>query len=168
MLHCSKADFHAADSPESDMDKLSFPSEIDTQKALAFPIGVASPLWFAFTGAAAAGAAFYWMSQWRAATNLEALIIAPAKAADLAEQAAEAEVKEVVEAPVIEPDDLTRLVGIGAKLAATLAERGVTRFEHIAAWTAEDVAETDKALKLLGRIERDAWVAQARRFAAET
>jgi predicted flap endonuclease-1-like 5' DNA nuclease len=65
------------------------------------------------------------------------------------------------------PDDLTRMVGIGPKLAAALAERGVTQFAQIAAWTAEDLAEVDKALDLKGRAVRDAWVAQARRFAAE-
>ena len=67
----------------------------------------------------------------------------------------------------LDPDDLTRLVGIGPKLSLALAERGVTRFEHIAAWTEKDLAEVDKALDLKGRAVRDAWVAQAKRFAAE-
>ncbi|HRD45768.1 MAG TPA: helix-hairpin-helix domain-containing protein, partial [Caulobacter sp.] len=62
-------------------------------------------------------------------------------------------------------DDLTRLTGIGPKLAASLAERGVTRFADIAAWTAEDVAKLDSDMKLMGRIDREAWVAQAKRFA---
>ena len=65
------------------------------------------------------------------------------------------------------PDDLTRLVGIGPKLAAALAERGVTRFAQLAHWTEADLAEVDKALDLKGRAVRDAWVAQAKRFAAE-
>jgi predicted flap endonuclease-1-like 5' DNA nuclease len=65
------------------------------------------------------------------------------------------------------PDDLTRLVGIGPKLAAALAERGVTRFAQLAHWTDADLAEVDKALDLKGRAVRDAWVAQAKRFAAE-
>ncbi len=67
----------------------------------------------------------------------------------------------------LEANDLTRLVGIGPKLAAALGERGVTRFEQIAAWTENDLAEVDKALDLKGRAVRDAWVAQAKRFAAE-
>jgi predicted flap endonuclease-1-like 5' DNA nuclease len=67
----------------------------------------------------------------------------------------------------LDPDDLTRLVGIGPKLSVALAERGVTRFEHIAAWTDKELAEIDKALDLKGRAVRDAWVAQAKRFAAE-
>lgn len=65
-------------------------------------------------------------------------------------------------------DDLTRLVGIGPKLAAALAERGVTRFGQIAAWTDKDLAEVDKALDLKGRAVRDAWVAQARRLTSES
>jgi predicted flap endonuclease-1-like 5' DNA nuclease len=63
-------------------------------------------------------------------------------------------------------DDLTRLVGIGPRLAAALAERGVTRFSQIAAWKAKDLAEVDAALNLRGRAVRDAWVDQARKFAA--
>lgn len=95
------------------------------------------------------------------------------------EAAAEAVVETVAElaAPVVEAvgqapqdavaaaDDLTRLVGIGPRLAARLAELGVTRFAEIAAWTDEDLAKFDVALDLKGRAVRDAWVAQARRFA---
>ena len=73
----------------------------------------------------------------------------------------------VTAAEVLEPQDLTRLVGVGPKLAAALAERGVTRFAQIAAWTADDLAGIDKALDLKGRAVRDAWVAQAKRLAAE-
>jgi predicted flap endonuclease-1-like 5' DNA nuclease len=67
-----------------------------------------------------------------------------------------------------EPDDLTRMVGIGPKLAAALAERGVTTFAQIAAWTEQELADVDKALDLKGRAGRDAWIAQAKRFSAES
>jgi predicted flap endonuclease-1-like 5' DNA nuclease len=73
-------------------------------------------------------------------------------------------VKAVKAAPPA-PDDLTRMNGIGPKLSESLAARGVTRFAHIAAWTADDLAEIDKALSLKGRAVREAWVAQAKRFA---
>lgn len=63
-------------------------------------------------------------------------------------------------------DDLTRLVGVGPKLAASLAELGVTRFSQIAAWTPDELAVFDQQLNLKGRAERDAWIAQAKRFAA--
>ena len=72
-----------------------------------------------------------------------------------------------VVAESLEPEDLTRLMGIGPKLAAALAERGVTRYAQIAAWTADDLAKFDKVLDLKGRAVRDAWVAQAKRFTAE-
>ncbi len=62
-------------------------------------------------------------------------------------------------------DDLTKLVGIGPKLAASLAERGVTTFAQIAAWQGKELDEIDKALSLKGRATRDAWVSQARRLA---
>ena len=68
--------------------------------------------------------------------------------------------------PVL-PDDLTRMVGIGPKVAAALAARGVTQFAQLAAWTEQDMARFDADLKLLGRGTRDAWIAQARRLAAE-
>jgi predicted flap endonuclease-1-like 5' DNA nuclease len=79
---------------------------------------------------------------------------------------------EAVEAPAVEPlaaadlpaDDLTVLTGIGPKLCAALAERGVTRFAQIAAWTEEEIAVLDKEMKLMGRIARDSWVDQAKKL----
>ena len=68
----------------------------------------------------------------------------------------------------VTPQDLTQLVGIGPKLSIALAERGVTRFEHIAAWKAKDVAKFDAELSLKGRAVRAAWVAQAQRLAKDS
>lgn len=165
------------------MDKLSLPTAQDAEKALRFPIGAASPLWIAFAGAAAVGAAYWWSTRWLKPVNVEALAALPATVAEVEAETVEtleAAADEVIEAapepvrevaaalqlepaaPLAEPDDLTRLTGIGPKLAAALAARGVTTFAQIAAWTAEDLASVDKDLKLLGRAERDAWVAQAR------
>jgi predicted flap endonuclease-1-like 5' DNA nuclease len=64
-------------------------------------------------------------------------------------------------------DDLTRLVGVGPRTAAALAEHGVTRFAHLAAWTDEQMAAFDAELSLKGRSVRDAWRAQAQRLASE-
>ncbi|KSB91196.1 hypothetical protein AS593_20570 [Caulobacter vibrioides] len=80
------------------------------------------------------------------------------------------ETVEKVAAPVVEAaksaaDDLTQLVGIGPKLAASLADLGVTRFSQIAAWSADELDSFDKLLSLKGRAERDAWIAQAKRLA---
>lgn len=206
----------------------------EAEKALTLPVGMASPLWLMFAGAAAAGAAMFWARAWFKPTNLEAVLaplpppapetaepiieavedavmlavetteatlevaaevieatteataervedaieVVESVAGPLAETSPEAvetvaeplietapEVVDVVTEPaVVGADDLTKLTGIGPKLAGLLAERGVTRFADIAAWTAEDVAAFDKDMKLMGRIDREAWIAQARRY----
>jgi predicted flap endonuclease-1-like 5' DNA nuclease len=173
------------------------------EKALRLPLGMASPLWAIYAAAAGAGVAYWWMTGWTRAVNIEAFAAlrpmaavetAPAEiaaeaspAVELAEEvaaepaiAAESAASELAEAEIEVPeaaveaapaaveiaDDLTRLSGIGPKLSAALAERGVSRFAHIAAWTAEDLARFDVELALKGRAVREAWVAQARRLAA--
>jgi len=92
---------------------------------------------------------------------------APVEAAvEIAEAAPPQAVVPEVSASVEETvDDLTRLVGVGPKLAASLAELGVTKFSQIAAWTPEEMASFDQLLNLKGRAERDAWIAQAQRLA---
>jgi hypothetical protein len=47
---------------------------IDAQKAMSLPVGAASPLWLMFAGAASAGVAYWWLSRWRNATHLEAVL----------------------------------------------------------------------------------------------
>jgi predicted flap endonuclease-1-like 5' DNA nuclease len=86
-------------------------------------------------------------------------------AADVEAVAVEAAVAAPIETAKLLADDLTRVVGIGPKLAASLSELGVTSFSQIAAWTAEDIQSIDQLLNLKGRVDRDAWVAQAKRFA---
>lgn len=77
---------------------------------------------------------------------------APAPAASVSESAA---------------DDLTRIKGLGPKLAALLGQLGVTSFAQIAAWDTADIARIDAQLgRFSGRITRDQWVAQAKLLAA--
>ena len=85
---------------------------------------------------------------------LEVAPVAEAPVEAIAEPAAEAPAEPVVEAEayVAQVDDLTRLTGIGPKLAA---------------WTEENATAFDAELSLKGRVARDAWVAQARRLASE-
>lgn len=65
-------------------------------------------------------------------------------------------------APAGPGDDLTRMKGIGPKLAALLAELGVTHYSQIAEWTGEDIAAIDPHLGAFqGRPTRDRWVEQA-------
>lgn len=103
-------------------------------------------------------------------------IAAPAEAAQAIVEDAVAPAVEAIEAaandaapedaaPKAIADDLTLLVGIGPKLAASLAELGVTRFRQIADWSADELDSFDKLLNLKGRADRDAWVAQAKRLA---
>jgi NADH-quinone oxidoreductase subunit E len=62
-------------------------------------------------------------------------------------------------------DDLTRISGVGPKLAALLNQLGIWRFAQIAAWTEGNVAWVDARLKFKGRIARDRWIAQAAELA---
>ena len=63
--------------------------------------------------------------------------------------------------------ELTRLKGVGSKLATLLRERGVTSIEQIAEWSDEDIDRIDAQLgRFEGRIRRDDWVGQARLLAA--
>lgn len=71
-----------------------------------------------------------------------------------------------IAAAVGEPDDLTRIKGIGPKLNELCQSLGVQRFDQIAKWGAKDVAEVDQYLKIKGRIDRDKWVDQAKLLAA--
>lgn len=168
------------------------PAEVE--KVLHAPIGAASPLWWAFAGAAGAGVAYWWLTHWAKPLNLEAAAAAPAvvddpvliEAAETYELIPEA-IEDVVDTPAeleteaeaivaaqaeIEAlegetvDDLTRLVGVGPKLAEALAERGVRTFAAIAAWGEAELARFDEELNLRGRAVRDAWVAQSKRLAS--
>jgi large subunit ribosomal protein L19 len=69
--------------------------------------------------------------------------------------------------PKGEPDDLTRIKGIGAELAGRLNGLGVIKFDQIANFSDDDLANVDETLTLDGRIEKDDWVSQAQQLVAE-
>jgi len=117
----------------------------------------------------------------------QALIDAPPAAAGtmagVAEIVAAAAHDEVVQAtppPVAAPapaavaaaepvsgDDLTRIKGLGPKLAALLSSLGVTSFAQIAAWDEPEIDRIDAQLgAFAGRIRRDNWIEQARLLAS--
>lgn len=213
----------------SDFFQPSQPSQ-GAERALHFPLGAVSPLWWTFGAAAVSGAAWWWMTRWTQVsslsaalepTNLEAAfapqLAAPEAVAQTAKHTLEAVTQTVEEtapaafeaveettldalelgdvavetgapAPVealVEPvvetaseaveaapavtrqatDDFTRLVGVGPRLAQALVDRGVSSFAEIAAWSDDELAAVDRDLDLKGRAIRDAWVAQAKRFA---
>jgi NADH-quinone oxidoreductase subunit E len=89
--------------------------------------------------------------------------VTPAPEADVAEEA-----PEILTAPRAgQGDDLKKIVGVGPKLEALLHELGFWHFDQIAAWTPGQVAWVNSRLGTFkGRIERDDWIAQARKLAA--
>ena len=73
------------------------------------------------------------------------------------------------EQPVAAPaaDDIRQLKGLGPKLAATLAELGITRIDQIAAMSPEELEALDARLGTFrGRPARDRWAEQARLLSA--
>ncbi len=64
-------------------------------------------------------------------------------------------------------DDLTKLTGVGPAFAKKLHAAGIISFEQIAGWKKADIEKYDEELTLGGRIERDDWVAQAKKLAKE-
>ena len=62
-------------------------------------------------------------------------------------------------------DDLTRISGVGPKLAKKLNQAGVTRFAQIAELSDEAIAQLERdVVRFNGRIKRDDWQGQARQF----
>jgi predicted flap endonuclease-1-like 5' DNA nuclease len=66
-------------------------------------------------------------------------------------------------------DDLQLIRGVGPRLAEQLYELGVAKFETIAQWTAPDLLRVADHLCIRAeRIERDAWIEQARALQGRT
>ena len=61
-----------------------------------------------------------------------------------------------------EPDDLTRIKGIGRVLLAKLNELGIVTFQQIADFGQADIERVNEKLDFPGRIERERWVDQAK------
>ncbi|BBC72227.1 conserved hypothetical protein [Altererythrobacter sp. B11] len=60
-------------------------------------------------------------------------------------------------------DDLTRIKGVGPKLAQQLHSLGITHFSQIALWDDAEIDRVDAQLgRFQGRIRRDNWPEQAR------
>ena len=61
-------------------------------------------------------------------------------------------------------DDLKKIVGVGPKLEGTLNGLGIFHFDQIAKWTRKEIIWVDDYLSFKGRIDRDDWVAQAKKL----
>ncbi len=85
-----------------------------------------------------------------------------------AKAAAEKAAGPLFKAPGGEPDDLTKISGVGPVLVEKLNKLGITKYEQIAAFTDDDIAKVDDRLDFKGRIEREDWVAQAVALMAES
>lgn len=94
-------------------------------------------------------------------------IAAPA-AVEQVSTAAQASPPPSLTRPEGDPDDLKRISGIGPGIEKTLHELGIFHFRQIAAFTTENITWIDQRLRFRGRIEREDWVGQARRLAAES
>ncbi len=64
-------------------------------------------------------------------------------------------------------DDLTRINGIDEDLAARLKQLNCIKYDQIANFSDDDMANIDEKLDLDGRIEKDDWVGQAQALIAE-
>jgi large subunit ribosomal protein L19 len=69
--------------------------------------------------------------------------------------------------PKGEGDDLTKIKGVSADLASRLGTIGVIKYEQIANFSDDDIANVDEALSLNGRLEKEDWVGQAQKLLAE-
>ena len=70
--------------------------------------------------------------------------------------------------PKGEADDLLQIKGITADIAARLRQINCYKFDQIANFSDEDIANVDEALNLKGAIEKQDWVGQARALLAES
>lgn len=67
----------------------------------------------------------------------------------------------LIGASVSDPDDLTKISGVGPKLILRLNKLGVFYFHQIASWTEEEAAYIDYQIGGRGRIFREKWIDQA-------
>ena len=73
-----------------------------------------------------------------------------------------------IEAPRGEPDDLKQITGISPKIEQRLNDAGVFHYWQIADLDPEQLAVLDRQLKLQGQIEKEEWIAQAKKLVEAT
>jgi large subunit ribosomal protein L19 len=69
--------------------------------------------------------------------------------------------------PKGQADNLKLIKGITPELEAQLIRLNVLRFDQIAAFSDDDIANVDETLKLGGKIEKDDWLGQSAKLMAE-
>jgi len=100
----------------------------------------------------------------KAAAKKEAAPKAEAKAAAPAKTEAAATAVPLFTAPAGEPDNLTKIKGIGPVAAGQLAEQGITTFAQVAALSDADITRIDEAMPFSAEQISD-WREQAKALA---
>ncbi|GAA3801020.1 hypothetical protein GCM10022600_23790 [Qipengyuania pelagi] len=120
----------------------------------------ATPMGLAGAGEVVAASAVETQAE-RADENLDESAESPAPAAPPAP--VEVPERPSKDAPLADgADDLTRIKGVGPKLANALRELGITSFAEIASWDEAEIDRIDAKLgRFQGRIRRDDWKTQA-------
>lgn len=77
-----------------------------------------------------------------------------------------AEKKAAAKKVATEGDKLTEINGIGPVIEKKLKDLGVSTFAQIAGFTEEQITEVDGKLNFKGRIDREEWVAQAKKLSS--
>ena len=87
------------------------------------------------------------------------------KAEEAKEEAAGEDLAPLFTAPEGKADDLKKISGVGPVLEKKLNALGITKYEQIMNFSADDIARVDEVLNFKGRIERDNWIDQAKELA---
>lgn len=82
---------------------------------------------------------------------------AKAEAKSAPKAAAADEVPALFTAPEGASDDLKKISGVGPVLEKKLNALGITQYQQIANFSAEEIAKVDEVLNFKGRIEREDW-----------
>ena len=118
------------------------PGEISTPRVSPHVLlGAASPLWAYFGAATFGGVAYWWMTRWTQAANLEAFFHAAERTTQPMLEAAVEQVEQAVEEPVTPTAAVERTLDAATEATETAIERAAEAYEA-ATQTMSDAAKT--------------------------
>ena len=97
------------------------PTPVIPAELMRLPVGVASPLWGLFAGAAVTGAAWWWMTRWARPENLEAMFSQTARSTEAVLKVVEAEVAALPE-PGLDAGPVVEEIAAAAEAAGEVVE----------------------------------------------